>query len=122
MGSTDKGQGWGSVRATPDSVPFLDFRAQMNFYLTKNTSRARWQLKKLSVNLKQVCVPLIIAGDEKLVENFPPHILFNSWFSILVLYPIYFDSWVGEVGWWVVFLSVFFVLTCQWPGTSLNVF
>lgn len=55
--------------ATPDMIPFPDFRLQMNFYLTKNTSRAGWQLK-LSVNLKQVCVPLIIAEDKKLLENF----------------------------------------------------
>lgn len=55
----------------------------MNLYLAKNTSRARWQLKKLSVNLKQVCVPLIIAEDRKFRENSLPHIWFNSCFSLL---------------------------------------
>lgn len=38
----------------------------MSFYLTKNTSRARWQLKKLLVNLKQVYMPLLLAEHKKL--------------------------------------------------------
>lgn len=77
MNSADKGQHRNSVKTAPDRILLLrpDFRVSVNFYLTKNTSRARWQLIKLSVNLKQVCVPLSIAEDEKLVENFPPHIL-----------------------------------------------
>lgn len=62
MNSADKGHDRNSVRATPDVIPFPDFRLQMNFYLTKNnTSGARWQLKKLPVNLKQACMPPIIA-------------------------------------------------------------
>lgn len=90
----------------------------MNFYLTKNTSRAGWQLKKLSVNLKQVCVPLMIAEDKTLAENFPPHISFNSWFSIRsrVLSTL-LPGAIGVVG------CVFnFLLTRHWPGTTLTVF
>lgn len=62
----------------------------MNFCLTKNTSRARWRLKKLSVNLKQVCVPLIIADGGRNLGNFPPHVLTPAPPSCLVPHPLWF--------------------------------
>lgn len=81
----------------------------MNFYLTKNTSRAGWQLKKLSVNLKQVCVPLMIAEDKTLVENFPLHVSVNSWFSIRSrVLPTLIPGAVGVVGCVFNFLFSFF--------------
>lgn len=87
MNIADRGQDQNPVGATPDSIPFPDFRLQMNFYLTKNTSRVRWQLKRLWVNLKQVCMQLITARiKSREFSAILPH---------PVLYSICLDSWRG---------------------------
>lgn len=100
MNTADRGQDQNPVGATPDTIPFPDLRLQMNFYLTKNTSGVRWQLKKLWVNLKQVCMPLMTARiKSREFSAILPH---------PVLYSICLDSCGGEWEWCVVYLTSFF--------------
>lgn len=77
-----KGHDRSPVKETPDTIPLPDLTLGMNFFLSKNTSRAGWQPPALWVSLKQICL-LLITVEDRSQSDFLLPLGLNSLFSTL---------------------------------------